>query len=394
MALAGLLAGCVTIDRPPEYFRPARTVGKGNRVELPVTFIDDYPSVEVRINGEGPFHLLLDSGASTVTLSSRAAKLAHVQPKRFAKDSVAVSGGQGIAARSIALVHRLEAGGLSLENLHVLIDEAEASAAEPNAQLMIGDFDGTLGLAALYDVILEIDYPNKKVAVMRRGTERFPPERAVACDFTGVLGEVKLEIGGRTISAFVDTGSNGDFELTTLEDLPLFFPKQKGDGLAPYFVGGRGVREEWGQLNGDIRLGPVTWKNPVVTNTHATEAFLGNYALRPWKVVFDQHAGLIYFLGERSSIYWKKMPVPNPQFKLGYFCEACGTGVRLLEVDTGGAFDRAGLRVGDIITTIEGQSAVDWIYEHLPTDILKQPRLKLKAVRDGADFETIVQTQD
>jgi hypothetical protein len=392
LALALGLTGCYTVQRPEDYYRPRRTTLAADRVELPTTSLGDHLLVEARINGAGPFRLLVDSGCSNLVLSPRAAKLARTRTNPFLTDYASVVGGKGVVKESIAQVDRLEAGGLTLEGVKAMISNktewAEMMAVYQMAFGELGSFDGVLGMAALYDVILEIDYPNRQVAVVRRGTEKFPADRAVPYSLVGGVGWVTLEIGGKPVRALIDTGSLGGFGVTNLEGVPLLFPQQKEDGTGTYGAGGQDRRRAWGQLEGEIHLGRITWQNPIVTSHYRKDALIGSLALRTWKVVFDQHARQLYLLGEQALATWDKRPPPDARFKPGFFCERHGDGIRLLEVDTGGTFEQAGLRVGDVISTVDGFNVVDWASGRVPPEAWKKPSVKLNVIRDGKRFET------
>ena len=395
---ASALAGCFTVQLPEDYYRPRRTIFAAERVELPATFVGDYPFVEVLINGTGPFRLMLDSGCSNLMLSPHAAKLAHVRANPFLTEHVSVNGGKGAVRHYTAQVNRVEVGGLQLEGVKALVPDQQAwatkvaSVQKVEKALEFGDFDGFLGMAALFDLILEIDYPNRQVAVVRPAAGRFPPERAVPYELNHGVGFVTLDLGGKTARALVDTGSNGGFDLPTIDDVPLLNPKQKVDGVGAFGAGGQMARETWGQMEGEIRLGPITWQNALVFTSDRKDAVIGSRALKPWKVVFDQPARRLYFIGERPLATMTKIPVPDARFKPGYFCELHGDGVRLLEVDSGGTFEQAGLRVGDVISFVDGFSAVDWVSKsrRVPSEVYQKPRLKLNVEREGKRFEAIL----
>jgi hypothetical protein len=396
LAVCSALAGCFTVRLGEDFYRPRRTILAADRVELPVTFVGDYFFVEARINGAGPFRLILDSGCSNLVLSPGAAKLAGVQANRFLTQQVTVNGGKGFGKYSTAQVDRLEAGGLKLEGVKALVVSKAAWAGElAGIQQFLdvmgfGSFDGVLGMAALYNVLLEIDYPNRHVAVVRLGTRQFPPDRAVPYNLVHGICIATLDLGSKTARALIDTGNNGGFQIPSLDEIPLLYPKQKMDGPVSYGAGGRVARREWGQLEGDIRLGPVTWQNATVLSNNGKVALIGSRALKPWKVVFDQQTRQLYFLDGPAFIGLPKMPAPDSRFKLGYFGELYRDGIRLLEVDSGYAFDQAGLRVGDVVSTVEGLSVMDWVRGRLPPEISGKPRVKLRAEREGKSFDTIL----
>ncbi len=394
LVLASALAGCFTTRTSQDFYRAQRTTLSANRVALPVTFAGNFPFVEVRINGAGPFRMVLDSGSDCLVLAPHVAELAHV-PLRSSSPTLvnAASGRKGALEMSSATVKRLEAGGLKLENVGVLVIGKDVFAGEMAPLLKRGNsaFDGILGMAVFYDVMLEIDYPNRCAAVVRLGTESLPRDRSVLFSAVGHDRFASIEVAGKTALAFIDTGSDGGFEIPNLDDVALLYSRQKTDGLAGYGVGGRIPRAEWGQLEGDIRLGPITWQNPPVFCRRRETIYIGSDALCAWKLVFDQRVNRLYLLGEPKTVF-KTKQAPDVRFKLGFLCEPYGDGVRLLEVDSGCAFEQAGLRIGDVISTVEGFSAVDWVRrsKRVPPEVYKKPRAKLAVERDGKRFEAIL----
>lgn len=379
------LAGCRTAQTGPAAFRPARTILPADRIELPARFVGNLTLIEVQVNGAGPFQLLLDSGSSGLLLSARTAKLANVNPRPgFIRAGTAL-GGQGVLQIAPAHVQHLAAGHLSLQDMPAFVSSVETLSKFPDSL----HYDGILGFTALYDVVLEIDYPNRRVAVVRRGAEEPPRDRAVPLLPVSYKLFADFEIGGKTSRVFIDTGDNGGFEVPRLADFPLLYPTQKEDGLGSHGLGGRRPRSQWAQLDGVIRLGPITWKNPPLFSYSGKRTSVGGDALRAWKVIFDQRARLLYFLGEPSTVFKTKQP-PDTRYKFGFDGERHHNGIRLREVDPGDAFDRAGLRVDDVVSTVDGHPVMDWIENRLPQDVLQKPRVKVVGTRDGKTFEVIL----
>lgn len=378
------LAGCRTAQTGPAAFRPARTILPADRIELPATFVGNFPLIEVQINGVGPFQLLLDSGSSGLLLSARTAKLAKVNPRPGSVHTGPVLGGQGVLQTTGAHVKHVTAGRLSLQDMPAFISSAETITTDASLH-----YDGILGFSALYDVVLEIDYPNRRVAAVRPGAEKFPRDRVVPLLPVSYKLFANFEIGGKTSRVFIDTGDDGDFEVSHLDDFPLLFPKQKADGVAGSGLGGRLRRPEWGQLDGVIRLGPVTWENPRLFSRSEKRTSVGCGALEMWKVIFDQRARLLYFLGDPTTVSTTKQ-APNPHYKFGFDSEPHQDGIRLRAVDSGDAFERAGLRVDDVISTVDGHPVMDWNDGRLPRAVLQKARVKVVGTRGGKPFEVIL----
>src|SRR4051812_30182340 len=76
--MAAGLAGCATVIGPA----PRKTTLASDRVSLPTAKVPQAAAlfVDVRINGQGPFRLLVDTGASCLVLAPRAAAAAGLKP--------------------------------------------------------------------------------------------------------------------------------------------------------------------------------------------------------------------------------------------------------------------------------------------------------------------------
>lgn len=341
--------------------------------------------VEARIDGAGPFRLLVDTGCDALALSQHVADAVGLKALPNRTLSIIGSVADDALAR-LSRVERVESGGLKLEGLMaVVLADADLTNA---ANALGGRFDGVLGMAALKDLILEIDFPAHQVTAVRRGTGHYPAARAVP--YRGNTPKVTVPIGGKPLVTLIDTGSGMDgFEIPDLDAVPLLYPKIKDDG-GVLGVGKSTVRGESSQLAGTIGLGPITWVNPPVSK--AREGRLGVDALNTWKLAIDQQAHLLYFLGEDLRRQWDEGKPSELRFKPGYHARLEGTGLRLLEVDAGGAFDLAGLRAGDVILTVGGVSAVDYVMNRAPPEIQNKKTQKMGVRRDSTEFETTVIT--
>lgn len=371
------LAGCSTVQIRPNFI-PSRTTLAVARVALPTLSGCGALFVDVMINGAGPFHLMVDTGADCLVLTQRVADFASLKTPPGQKGLA--EGVTEMVPVKLARVGNLESGGLKLEGLWaVVVSDADLA----NAAAIFGvPVDGALGRQALNDVVLEMDFPRRQVSAVKPGAETYPADRGATWQREGSVLTVDVE--GKAMAVELDTGSNGGFMLPQIEALPLLYPKSKL-GVAGAGVGKTtSPREETSQLAGVVRLGPVAWTNPPLVQGSAR---IGVAALDTWKLVIDQHAQRVYFLGGNLERKWEKKPLPPLRFRPGFFARIEGTGFRLLEVDAGAAADLAGLRIGDLVLTVNGAPATKVDYTQAG-ETQNGSRLKMQVWREGREFET------
>ncbi|HYD82578.1 MAG TPA: hypothetical protein VEA63_00970, partial [Opitutus sp.] len=291
---------------------------------------------------------------------------------------------QRVSARTAKVKH-LDLGRVRIKGAMAFIISNDDLVNVSAVSAAWGDrLDGVLGMATVADVLLEIDYPRKQVSVALPAAHFYPVERAVSYRDRGGVPEVVLEIGGRMFPMDLDTGALAT--AITVDDatgLELVHPWIKQDG-GDIGIGTDNVRRERSQLAGDARLGPITWRNPPLSKSLG--ARIGLDALSSWRLVFDQREQKIYFLDAEPGLAWEIQAPPDPQRMLGFFGEIInGAAVRLGEVDGGKAFDRAGLRAGDILETVNGVPAFLWLVSDW--DRAEPEQLRIRAVRAGIEFE-------
>lgn len=78
----------------------------------------------------------------------------------------------------------------------------------------------------------------------------------------------------------------------------------------------------------------------------------------------------------------------DPRSKVGFLGEIQGSFIRLVEVDTGGSFDQAGLRVGDLITAFDDVLPLEWLRRRASGENPSLDGVKLSVLRNAAKFET------
>jgi predicted aspartyl protease len=151
----------------------------------------------VQINGSGPFRFVLDTGANSSAVSEATAQALGLVPHDGA--TVSVHGVTGSATLPVVRVATLQAGELVLENQRLPV--------LPSA--VFAGMDGILGVDALQDARIEVDFGRDRVTI-RRSTGRRAPKDFLVVHATlrqGGLLLVDGKVGRVPVKAIVDTGA-------------------------------------------------------------------------------------------------------------------------------------------------------------------------------------------
>ncbi|MGQ9897616.1 MAG: aspartyl protease family protein [Acidobacteriota bacterium] len=116
------------------------------------------PHVSVRLNGKGTFNFVLDTGASACVLSNEAATKLGVRPVAAGGQARAV-GGSGTFPLVYGVLKSLELGPIKIETVPVYLRDIH------NPSSYSAKVDGFLGLSALIDFIVTLDYPQRTLGL-------------------------------------------------------------------------------------------------------------------------------------------------------------------------------------------------------------------------------------
>jgi len=184
-------------------------------------------TVPVRIDGQGPYPFVVDTGANRSVLAAElAAELGLPQVGKAEIHGIA-----GVEPAAVALVQRLSVGEVSLRRLKApLLPRSRLGA------------DGLLGVDALKDRRVRLDFRENRLLIgSRKGFELelgtittrartdLESEIIVPARFRfGQLIIIDADVGGRPVTCFLDSGSQN-----TVGNLAL---KREMEGVAPRFM--------------------------------------------------------------------------------------------------------------------------------------------------------------
>lgn len=205
--LVGLsLSSPVRAQKAPQAATDTVTVTGQTPIVTLQTWIDLYgrPTAEVKLNGQGPFKFVVDTGSNTSVLSPRVAKTLELAelPMRM------VHGVTGKSEARFARIRQIETGRSVSNDLSVAIIDAPA----------LDKLDGILGMDMFANRRVRFNFSRKTVdlepATSRRA-RRLPISVGVKLRH-GLLIEAEGRVGGLRSKCILDTG--GD---TTIINMPM-----------------------------------------------------------------------------------------------------------------------------------------------------------------------------
>ncbi|MDX6529449.1 MAG: hypothetical protein QOH41_1739 [Blastocatellia bacterium] len=227
-------------------------------IEVPFEFVANQIIVQVKIDGKGPYSMLLDTDTdpSAIDLPT-----AHELGLRLDAKSYPASGG-GAEPNQVQLT-RLP----TVELGRVIAKDVSAGAIDLKklAAKLERPIHGVLGYSFLKDRIIQIDYPASKIRFFTEtpypGIRNAPNTvNTIAVAFRydeGVLID-SVFINGQKLKATLDTGSSGTFALTPEAVATLGLEEEEQNGQVEKSVGYNGEYESKSGLLKSVRIGRLS----------------------------------------------------------------------------------------------------------------------------------------
>lgn len=240
------------------------------------------PLVHVRLNGRGPYRLLVDTGANVTLLQGRVARELRLPVLRPGEKSQLVE------------VRLLEIGAARF------VDLVAGARDWPE------DIDGVLGFNLFADCLLTLDYPERRL-ILARG---FLPPADGSDRVAYEIGEsrhpfVELAIGETRIRFLLDTGATQWLTIpkTVAGNLRFAGPSRPGPMLTS---NGESHPSEVARLADDVRIGSYRITRPELILTSEDHPLMGSGLLKHFRVTIDQAARVL----ELSRL--SKDPIEGP----------------------------------------------------------------------------------
>jgi predicted aspartyl protease len=224
--------------------------------EIPFEFLHNQIVVQVRVNGKGPFNMLIDTDTDPSAIDAATAKELGLQ---IGTNGTPASGG-GTGANIVypTRLGTVEIGAISARDVAAVTIDLTKFGGRIGKPI-----HGVLGFSFLKDRIVQIDYVNSKIrffSVSPYPRIELAPNtvNTIALSFRREDGDVIIDsvfINNEKMRATLDTGSSGTFTLTP-EAVAVLKPNdQAQDGGTRQSIGYNGMYQTESGVLKTVRLG-------------------------------------------------------------------------------------------------------------------------------------------
>jgi hypothetical protein len=336
---------------PRDWSLPAK-----GRITTPFRLANNHIFVDVAVDGKGPFPFLVDTGGHGILTSPTVAAL------DLKSQGAVTSGGSGEArpTSGYVQVRRLDLAGMTLRDQTMLKLDF---SPKPVEGFQVG---GMIGFEIFRRFVTVIDYERNELTLIDparfTAADRARAGVAVPFVFYDHMPQVAGRLDGLPARHNIDTGSRSEVTLARpfVERTKLREAHPEGvTAVDGWGVGG--PSRSYVIRARSLSLGEVTIERPVAglatqgKGVFTDENFDGNIGsglLKRFVVTFDY---------DRQIMYLRR--IAKPPADAGAF-DRCGCwlnlgddGFEIKDIAYGGPAEAAGLKVGDVVTAIDGAPA-------------------------------------
>lgn len=365
-------------------------------ISIPLTVNSDGVFVDVQVNGRDMM-LQLDTGFSGMVAVDSSVDIGKASSKVKVRDFVGVGEVETVALQSLKI------GDFSAD---VRGQEAIHKPMGPIEDLFGLPVRGLLGLKPFVERPFTLDFAQRKLLIYPKGFDAIGPARSSGRSWNiGLLprglNHMQVELttdAGRRLVMAIDTG-NGSYAVThrdTLERLGLWTPSDEPK-FARFAWISSGTTKTWDlQMPGlhlsDLALPESVWSVIDLPSSAAdSDGTLGYGFLRQFRVtvdylergvLFEQVADTLGNLGEADAGLGfaldkrKKPPIRRVSFLV-----------------PGGPADRAGVRFGDLLVSVEGKPSDSLTIADLKSKLNGKPGQKTSLVLRRGQTEIPVELE-
>ena len=324
-----------------------------SRTEFPFRLRNNHIYADVSVNGSAPMNFIFDTGGRNILVPSTAKQLG-IRPE-------GAMPGTGVGNKAqdfgLAKVKTLKVGDATFKDQVVGVLDFEPNGVEGV------DIHGMVGFEVFRRFVTRIDYGNHTITLI--DPKHFDPKDAgtpIPFVFNGGLPEVQGSFEGIPANFDVDTGARDELTLTApfvqAHDLRAKHPKGV-EAVEGWGVGG--PSRGYVTRDAELAIGPVKITDVVTSlsmqkkGAFASASYQGNIGggvLKRFVVTFDYGHQIMYL-----------KPLPQPVADVGSFdrsgmwINAVDQGMQVMDVTANGPAQEAGIRVGDVITQVDGKPA-------------------------------------
>ena len=269
--LALMAAGC--------GFEPGRWHIPAGGTSVPMSLENHQPGVEVRLNGRGPYRVLVDTGASPAVAVTPALAEELGLRRHLGFVRLRAANGKWVRAGRTSLRSVRLGGAVFRDVPAVIIDIGEPS------------FDAVVGMGLFSRGVVTFDFPSGRLSLRPGTVDPADPDTLATPFVYGIpLVPVSLPVAGgtRTVHVLLDTGSNTGMVLPdSLRNDLLTDGGVRGRAVADTLGGERNI--DLVKLRGKVRLWRYEASDPVIGLAPGRGA-IGTPSMRDFEVGIDQRS--------------------------------------------------------------------------------------------------------
>lgn len=322
--------------------------------ESPATVrLDELGAVSTMIDGHGPYHFLLDTGASITVITPQLAQRIGLSGGR----SQRVTGGGGSMQ-----VQRLFLGDIRVGNAEVHHVAAVIIPLPPDVtyQGEYGTIDGVIGYSFLSHFAVTIDNKANTATFSPAGSYHAPAgANSVSADLGDGTPVVTASIDGVRGTFKLDTGDSGTLTLTTPFAAAHRSELHYSEAQPVLTEGVGGIDQALDVRLHSFTLGGATFPNVITTLSLTTTGVFGNGTTLAGNVgdnILSYFVFTIDYPHRRVDFTPETNIAPYQPYKHPGFAptrQADGT-FRVIAVVPHSPAYKAGLRTGDVLLTLNG----------------------------------------
>jgi predicted aspartyl protease len=243
------------------FLSSAQAGGKQQVVEIPFDFYRNEIILQVKVNGKGPFNMMLDTGTDPSGIDLNTAK--DIGLKLHPLGKPAEGGGTDVNLTYYTEMPLVEVAGFTVKNVETLALDLSKMSERLGKSL-----HGVLGHSVLNGRIVQIDYPNRVVRFYTQPlfskTANTPNRSVLSFRYDDNVLLDGVFVNGKKMVANLDTGSNGTFNLTPAAVGFLGLEEEFKQAPVSTDVGYNGVSQNrQGKVN-NITVGAISVDAPAV----------------------------------------------------------------------------------------------------------------------------------
>lgn len=253
------------------------------------------PMVQVRINGQGPFTLVVDTGTNCdAILSPRVVKRLGLEAS--GRSRITDLGGGKTHSIDMVNIDSLTLAGEEFHNIRA----AEANLPDGDSVL-----DGILGFGFFRNLVFTLDYPHRRLVLNNSSLADPSDAKTVPMRLASGTPMIEIAIAGEKLYAGIDSGAMGVSVPVAVADRLQFESGRETVAFGRTQVSDFALRGA--VLHGAVEVAGFQFDQPwLEINPVFHFANIGSDLMREFSVTFDQHNRRVRFDAEGKLHRLKK----------------------------------------------------------------------------------------